>query len=195
MGYKETVNEAYEAVKDLAAEETYKLEGFKLVLTNLLAGVASVQPGGGGKKGPEGGRAADAAQATDWQTAIAYKLGIEPEQVADLYHLDDDDTLRLLLEPKRLPRSQAAAMKDVAALLAAGRQAAKFDAGSTSFDAIRKECEEHNCLNKSNFTKYLNAMKPRFIVDGKGQNQALRATTRGFDEAGTIAKKYLQESA
>ena len=185
---KDKVNEAYAAVSDLT-DDNFKLQGFKLVLGSLLGqGVSAVQPsanaGGGARIGGQ--------QSTDWQSLIAARLDISADDVVKIYHSEGDQDLRLILNTKLLPKSQASATQDIAALISAGRQAAKFDEGnSTGFDAIRKECNEYGVLNKSNFTGYLKKMKPKFLVEGKGMSQTMRVTAQGFDDAAEVAKKYL----
>lgn len=189
-GLKDIVNEAYAAVSDLA-DKDFKLQGFKIVLGSLLnKGVAGQKPGGGDGTGTQLG---GSQNPTDWQSAIAARLGISAEDVAKLYHSDGEEDLRLILDTKILPKkSQALATQQIAALVCAGRQAAKFDEGGvTSFDVIRKECTEYAVLNKSNFTGYLKKMKPKFLIEGKGMSQAMRVTAQGYDEAAEVAKKYL----
>lgn len=187
---KDKVNEAYAAVADISKEEI-KLEGFKLVLTSLLSQAFVQQPGSNLGLGSE--VTPPSEPSTDWQTAIAARLHISGVQAAKLYHSDDNQELRLILDTSILPKkSQALATQHIAALICAGRQAAKLDGdGYTSFDVIRAECVEYGVLNKSNFTGYLKKMKPKFIVEGKGKNQSMRVTAQGFDEAAEIAKKYL----
>lgn len=186
---KRHVNEAYAAVSDLP-DNDFKLQGFKLVLGSLLGqGVQGVKQAVG-----DGGSIHVGHQQPpiDWQSAIATRLNISIEDIARLYHSDGDQELRLILNTKVLPKSQAPATQDVAALICAGRQAAKFDEGGfTNFDVIRKECNEYGVLNKSNFTGYLKKMKPKFLVEGKGMSQTMRVTAQGFDEAAEVAKKYL----
>lgn len=189
---KDKVNEAYAAVSDLA-DKDFKLQGFKIVLGSLLVkGVAGQIPGASNGTGAQ----ADGFQnPTDWQSAIAARLGISAGDVAKLYHSDGEDDLRLILDTKILPKkSQALATQQIAALVCAGRQAAKFDEGGvTSFGVIRKECTEYGVLNKSNFTGYLKKMKPKFLIEGKGMSQAMRVTAQGYDDAAEIAKKYLNQ--
>lgn len=189
---KDKVNEAYAAVSDLTDKE-FKLQGFKIVLGSLLGqGVVGQKSGPGNGTGSQSG---DLQNPTDWQSAIATRLGINTEDVAKLYHSDGEGDLRLILDTKILPKkSQALATQQIAALICAGRQAAKFDEGGvTSFDVIRKECTEYGVLNKSNFTGYLKKMKPKFLIEGKGMSQAMRVTAQGYDDAAEVAKKYLSK--
>lgn len=187
---KDKVNEAYAAVSDLT-DNDFKLQGFKIVLGSLLGqGIAGQKPGTGNGIGaqPDGSQ-----YPTDWQSAIAARLGISAEDVARLYYSGGEQDLKLVIDPKLLPKkSQALATQQIAALICAGRQAAKFDeGGATSFDVIRKECTEYGVLNKSNFTGYLKRMKPKFLIEGKGMSQAMRVTAQGYDDAAEVAKKYL----
>lgn len=185
---KDKVNEAYAAVSDLP-DNGFRLQGFKLVLGSLLGqGILGVNPPANTGSGANAG----GQQPTDWQSAIAARLDISAEDVVKIYHSEGDQDLRLILNTKLLPKSQASATQDIATLISAGRQAAKFDEGhSTSFDVIRKECNEYGVLNKSNFTGYLKKMKPKFLVEGKGMSQTMRVTAQGFDDAAEVAKKYL----
>ncbi len=190
---KEKVDEAYAAVSDLP-DNDFKLQGFKLVLGSLLGQGASSVRGVKQAAGNGSTQAGNQQPPTDWQSAIATRLDLAAEDVARLFHSDGGQDLRLILNTKLLPKPQAAATQDIAALICAGRQAAKFDeGGSTSFDVVRKECSEYGVLNKSNFTGYLKKMKPKFLVEGKGMSQAMRVTAQGFDEAAEIAKKYLTQ--
>lgn len=189
---KDKVNEAYAAVSDLA-DKDFKLQGFKIILGSLLGkGIAGQIPGASNGTGAQPD---DLQNPTDWQGAIAARLGISARDVAKLYHSDGEDDLRLILDTKILPKkSQALATQQIAALVCAGRQAAKFDEGGvTRFDVIRKECTEYGVLNKSNFTGYLKKMKPKFLIEGKGMSQAMRVTAQGYDDAAKIAKKYLNQ--
>lgn len=185
-GLKAKVNEAYEAVGDLP-DNDLKLQGFKIVLGALLD-----------KQAPSSVRSTPSetqsgeSQSADWQSAIASRLHIGTDEVAKLYDYSDGENLRLILDTKFLPKSQASATQDIAALISAGRQAAKFDENNTtSFEVIRKECTEYGVLNKSNFTGYLKKMKPKFLVEGKGLSQSMRVTAQGFGDATEVAKKYL----
>ena len=185
---KNKVNEAYDAVSDLPDSEL-KLQGFKLVLGKLLnhTTLSQAQPTTTNDQ-------INKQQSTDWESAISARLDISGEDVAKLYYFDGGEDLRLILDTKLLPKSQASATQDIAALISAGRQAAKIDENNTtSFNIIRKECTEYGVLNKSNFTAYLRRMKPKFIIEGKGKVQSMRVTAQGFDDATDIAKKYLRQ--
>lgn len=195
---KKTVDEAYAAVASLT-EEKFKLEGFKLVLTTLLSGHPMIPPVHSMSSSvavaitPK----ASAFEANDWQVAISNNLGISVDDVAQLFYLESDESLRLVLDMKYFPKSSSAlATKQIAMLISAGRQAAKakFDKSGTSFDVIRKECDQYNVLNKSNFTSYLKQLKPKFLTEGKGIDQSIRVTPQGFVEAGNVAKKYLGQT-
>ncbi len=182
---KEKVEEAHLAVESLPEE--YRLEGFKIVLSTLLSGhsiiSAPVPVGTQSQQTPK----TEVPGSSDWQSAIADRLGIPHADILKLYWVDGEGALKLAFGGKSLPKSRALAMKHIAILFCAGRQAARFDEGETSSDDIRKECDRFSVVDKKNFATYLKQLKPNFQPEGKG----LRVIHPGFEEAGKIAMQYL----
>lgn len=192
---KKQVEDAYSAIEDLP-EENFKLEGFKIILRSILSNQTVVTNADALHIKKEASTHLALPESGDWQLSISTNLGISLEEVQKLFYLDNDDSLRLVLEMKHLQKSYSLATREIAILLSAGRQAAKskFDIGGTTFDIIRKECERYNVLNKKNFTSYLKLLKPKFQIEGNGQDQSIRVTPQGFAEATIIARKYLEET-
>lgn len=193
--FAELVTSAYGAVKDLNADEAYKLAGFKIVLTSLVGGnrVVEVPASQGGTKPGNMRTNTVNADASDWAGKIAGMLEIEVDQVNELYYLDGE-TLKLLINRKQLPDSASASTQHIAALLAAGRQAAGLDVEATDFEIIKEALVAHNVFNAKNWTGYIKSLGSKFICAGKGKQQSIRLTNKAYDEAAIIAKQYLEPS-
>lgn len=126
----------------------------------------------------------------DWHTRVATALGVSAEDVDEGFDLEDN-RMRLTIAPSRLPRQKATAMKDVALLVSAARQAAGVDAdGWTSADAIREECRELGVLDANNFAAEIqlpDVMSQR----GRGRSRQLKITRRGYEQAGARLRELL----
>lgn len=187
--YQDKVVLAYDAVKNLEADDSFKLAGFKSVL-NALLGTSNQAPMSGVTPNPTVTNGMSQPATTGgWEDAIADKLSLTVEQVASIYHLDGDD-LKIIVDHKKLPKSLSQSTQHLAALFAAGRQALKLDEGRTDYDLIRGVCREYNVYNSKNFTAYVKLLGNRFIYSGSGQNQSLSLTLPAFSMVSEIAKRY-----
>lgn len=187
---------AYDAAAELNATESYKIEAFKVALASILGGAStnSLKQANGVKTkntDNEMGRHEDVAngEVPDWQRRVALKLGLTNDQVTRIYHRDDDDSLRLILNTGVLPKNNSLATQEIAVLLSAGRVAGKFDELATSSEIIRDEVDYYGRLDKSNFARALGKLKPNFNFNSRDKLFTPRAP--GFAEAAGIAKKYL----
>lgn len=187
------VTDAYSAVKDLDADDTFKLEGFKIVLTSLVGGnrIPIMPVNKNGTK--PGSKSVDTGNldASDWAGKIANMLDLSIEQINELYYLDGD-TLKLLINRKQLPSSASASTQHIAALLAAGRQAAGLDTEATDFEVIKEALVAHNVFNAKNWTSYIKSLGSKFICSGTGKQQSVKLTNKAYDEAAVFAKQYLE---
>lgn len=192
--YQTKVQLAYDAVKDLAADEAFKLAGFKAVLASLL-GTAVIQPAAQHQyQGQVTKQATNPMSSSGWESTIADKLAISPEQVTSIFHMDSD-VLMVIVDHKKLPKSLSQSTQHLAALLAAGRQALKLDDGKTDYDMIRNVCTEYGVYNSKNFTSYIKLLGNRFIYSGSGQSQSISLTLPAFSIVSEIAKRYVDGAA
>jgi hypothetical protein len=147
--------------------------------------------------GSTGSAAAPAAAAAvagrgheDWHGRVASALGVPTADVDEAFDLDDN-RLRLTIAPSRLPRQRATAMKDVALLISAARQAAGIDAdGWTSVDVIRDECRELGVLDANNFAAEIQ-LRDVMSQRGRGRSRQLKITRRGYEQAGARLRELL----
>jgi hypothetical protein len=190
--YKVHVQTAYDAVKELDATDDYKLSGYRIVLKSLLLGTVPdagpIQPQG--KNNPLANP--NPAGTSDWQTLIASKIGISPEQVAEIYHYTDEGTVELIIEGKDLPKTNSKSTQHVAALLTAGRQALGKER-TTLLDVVRGACEEYRVYDSNNFMKYVRQLGSKFRFEGVGSSMTLELTNGAFKIAGEIALTYVEK--
>lgn len=126
----------------------------------------------------------------DWHGRVASALGVSTDDVDEAFDLEDD-RMRLTIAPSRLPRQKATAMKDVALLISAARQAAGVDAdGWTSADVIRDECRELGVLDAGNFASEIQ-LRDVVSVRGRGRSRQLKITRRGLEQAGARLRELL----
>lgn len=184
------VTEAYDAVKGLE-DDHYRLEAFKLVLKSLLGSpqITVANPGQAVDPVNQPGSVPPQEPTSGWQSDIARKLNLTTDEVGRLFHLEGSDSLRLILDTKLMPKTQSAQTQDIAVLVVAGRAAAKFDAGVTSLEIVREECDYYGSLNKKNYMASLKRLKPNFKTSVK--DQLISITAPGYTQATAVAKKYL----
>ena len=53
------------------------------------------------------------------------------------------------------------------------------DNAEVAFNAVRKICEDHSCLNKGNFATYLKDEKKLLLIGGSGKSLTVRLTQPG----------------
>jgi hypothetical protein len=99
--------------------------------------------------------------------------------------------MHLTIAPSRLPRQKAAAMKDVALLVSAARQAAGVDAEWTAAGAIRDECRDLGVLDGNNFAAEVAQLDAYLSFRGTGRSRLLKVNRRGYEEAGRRLRDLL----
>jgi hypothetical protein len=102
----------------------------------------------------------------------------------------EDEDLRVIVAPSRLPTKKSAATKVLAVLVAAGRQAGGFDDGWTSSAKIRDVCRDYGKLDGPNFATALGAMKHEFAFRGKGSHREVKVTRPGFVQAHRFVSEF-----
>lgn len=126
----------------------------------------------------------------DWRALVSTAFDVSSDDIDEAFDLVDG-RMHLTIPPSRLPHQKAAAMKDVALLVSAARQAAGIDGdGWTSVGVIRDECRDIGVLDVSNFAAEIqlrDVMTPR----GNGRSRVLRVNRRGYEQAGNRLRELL----
>jgi hypothetical protein len=107
---------------------------------------------------------------------------LESKTLRDVYDPEYDE-LSIIVARSRLPSSKAQAVRVVALLYAAGRQAAGYDDGWTSTEKIRVMARDFGIFDQSNFAATLARMGDVFALRGRGQQREVKVTFPGYEEA------------
>jgi len=121
---------------------------------------------------------------------IASRLGLDVGVVQDVFHYDEERGLQVGISPKKLEASRAGGAKQLALLVAAGRQAAGLDEGDwTEVDEIRQVCQDYKKFDSGNFAKHIAGMKDEFNVRGSAQKREVKITRPGWDKARELVER------
>lgn len=112
---------------------------------------------------------------------ISQRMKIPLEVTQDLFYLEGD-LLGVTLPTQRLDRSKKSATKQIALIVAAGRQAAELEEW-TATAMLRETCEDYGKLDTPNFAATIASMDDVFQTRGKGQARAVRVRRPGFERA------------
>lgn len=124
---------------------------------------------------------------SDAVAKIASKLGVEEQRVGRVFH-DEGDRIDLILSPRSLPRSKAAAARVIALLVAAGNQAAQAEE-RTPVESIRAICEDYKVYDSANFASSLKSMRTEIRVEGKRKDAFLIVTRPGWETAAELVEQ------
>jgi hypothetical protein len=117
---------------------------------------------------------------------IAEGLGLSREVVEEVYHYDADDGLKIVLGTTRFARAMSAATKQLALLLAAGRQAAGIEEW-TSFTDIRELAKEFGRFDSANFSTTIKDMPDAFMFKGSTtSDRSVKVNRRGREDAAAM---------
>jgi hypothetical protein len=139
---------------------------------------------------PSGGTGGYTDASMDLLTRIGRRLELSPEVVERIYDVDDG-TVRLAIRRAMLrePDRKAAAMRDVALLLVAGRQAAGEE--QTALADVREECQALNVLDGPNFSSEVSKLD--FRLRGPRNDRTAKANRNHFEEAADVIRGILKE--
>ena len=185
------VGTAKTAVAELLAEDRALGEiAFREVLQHLLAGLngADAAAASAPARGSDTHGDIDDTYATPEQrvAAIARYLHIKPDAVADLFDVSERDPL-LRMNSKNLNKNNAAATREIALLVLAGRTAMALDTGTHH---IRDAAERHHRLDPANFMKTLGAMETVGLRGApESPNRLVRLKVVGIEAARKLAAK------
>lgn len=118
---------------------------------------------------------------------ISAKLQVDRDLVADIYYENDGD-LGISVPSSRLARSTTAGARQLALLVAAGRQASGLDEQWTQSEQLREVCQYFGKFDTGNFGKTLASMDDVFQLKGKGVSREVRVKQPGFEQAADLVR-------
>jgi hypothetical protein len=119
---------------------------------------------------------------------IAAQLEASPESVAVVYYEQDGD-LGIGVAHTKLASGKASATRQLALVVAAGRQAAGLDDGWTNVGTIRRWCEEFGKFDSPNFAATIREIGEVFSFRGQGQRREIRVLRPGFEKARQLVEE------
>lgn len=132
-------------------------------------------------------------QAPEGIPAIAEALGIDEENAGYLFDIDGKD-LDLTIARDQLSKDRAAALREVAFLVVAGRQAAGLDPDRTDSGHVRTQGVHLNVMNKNTFREEMGKLGPYITAKNAGRfARSLKMTRGGREEAAKITKRLIDK--
>lgn len=124
---------------------------------------------------------------------IAAKLKVSVSQVEGVYE-ERGGELHLAVPRGKLPDGKRPATREIALLVAAGRQAAELEE-QTSTQTIRDECVNSGVLSKNHFAEDVASLGDYVAYKAVGRGRELRVIRPGYDEAGKRVLRISGEGA
>lgn len=161
---------------------------------DALAGTraAAVTPSSdGGEEGGTGAAPRKPATPADTGTPIgkiAAALGVDEETASHVFDIHGDE-LVLTITRDQLDENRAAAIREIAILVAAGRQAGELDEDRTHTNHVRHEAEQLGVMAKNTFKAEMGKLGNVVSTKPSGYGRELKITRHGNTEAGKIVKR------
>jgi hypothetical protein len=169
-------------------EEAYDV-AFGAVFAYLAEGTPAAATGSARVRehSPRGGTANEGAGVGT--AAIANALGVSEDAVAYLFDIDGR-SLDLTIRRDQLSKDRATALKEVALLVVAGRQATGLDTERTDSNHVRAQGVELGVMAKNTFREEMGNLGPLVTSRPLGRfNRALKMTKHGYDETAKLVER------
>lgn len=176
---------AKKAVDEAGIDEALWPVAFGKAVDILSRDVAS--PESAGPPAPISGSPLPLVQDGSMLSQIAQKLNLDVSVVEQVFYAEGDE-LQIIVGPRKVNPRAAAATKELALLLAAGRQAARVEEW-TSATTIRDVCQEYKRFDSPNFANTIKEMGEVFNFRGTGQKREVRMTRPGWDRAADLVRR------
>lgn len=181
MDTQELLISAENAVEGSGIAEEYRVVAFSKVLDLLTRQQRDVPARTSNGVGPlpEDGKSI--------LSTLARNLHLENEIIAEIYDEADGD-LHLIIAPSILEKANASATKQIALLVAAGRQAGGVE-DWTLVSTIRAWCADFGRLDSANFAKTIASMGDVFGFRGDSQKKVVRVNKVGIENTTDLIRK------
>jgi hypothetical protein len=179
---EEVLRQAAEAVANAGIPDDLRAAAFERAV-ELIAGTTPTDQAGAppsSARGPE-------VAGTPIET-IATKLKLDTELVGEAFHVDDNGELRLSFGPSKLEHQKSKATKQIALLLAAGRQGSGQEEW-TETRTIRDAVQDFGKHDQANFATTITEMDDFFSMSGSGQSRKVKLNRTGFEEASKLIQQ------
>lgn len=177
MDVARVLREAERAVQEAAVSDDLRTIAFSKAVDLLAA--AETQSGAT--------TAGDAEGVVDPLSRIAARLGVSRGRVRQIYRAADGK-LELTLEAGALPLDKVTATKEIALLLAAGRQIA-YQEDATSVGVIADVCQEYQAYDPKSFLLTVTSLEKLFAIRGLGRDAEVKVRADGYVEAAALVRR------
>lgn len=131
------------------------------------------------------GNESDADDSRSPLETIAQKLQVDLSTVEEIFSIDGDKGLQLIVGAGKLGPEKRAAMRLLAVLVAGGRQVGGVEEW-TNLATVREVCDQFGRLDAKNFSTVMNGLDDIFGYRGKGgANRQMRINRSGWEELKT----------
>ena len=189
---RDLANKTWEVLQASNIPETKQEIAFGAVFTYLASGPATIG------QSPAGTDQDDSTIPDDQATGlagIAKALKIDVDTASYLYDIDGKD-LDLTISRADLPVDRATAMREVALLVTAGRQASGIDRDRTDSTQVRGQGVHLGVMAKNTFRQEMGTLSPQITSKPLGKSgRALKMTRIGYEAAGRIAQRIAAKGA
>lgn len=141
--------------------------------------------------GSPASKAVDPVAEGDLVAKIAFALKLDHELAERIYDVKDGE-LGYVIAPRRLATDKANATRQLAAIVAAGRQTAGLD-DWTPVSIIRDVVHDFGKLDGANFAGYISKMDKddAYLVRGRGASREIKVTRSGLEPVGELLTSLL----
>lgn len=183
MELEQALKRAAEIVENAKLPADLRATAFEKALDSLMGTSSATSGASAGSSKPA---TPAAPTGSDPISLIAKKLGTGTDVASEVYEVKDG-TLDVILGTSRLADGVAAGARQLAVLVAAGRQAAGLESdGWTPTGEIRAICKEFNKFDQANFATTISELDQWFSISGKGVSRKVKMTRAGWEYAAQL---------
>jgi hypothetical protein len=121
---------------------------------------------------------------------IAARLKLPKDVVNEVFY-DDGEALGISLGPSRFDSAKARAAKQIAFLVAAGRQAGGWDTDWTQQTELRRVCDDFGKFDSKNFATTIGEMTREFGFSGSGAKRKVKVNRQGYEDAANLVRELV----
>lgn len=178
MAVADILRAAAEAVEQAKVPEDLRTIAFGKAV-DLLSGVGDA-PVPSTNTAALGGSAPSAGGAAPSQRLqrIADALDVQGDRI-EIVYTEHGDALQLVADPADLGSSMKERAKNVALLLAGGRQLGGWDEGATLDEIVRGEVDRLGVYDSTNYSKHVKELSVWFNVNGSGKKATYKLKFTG----------------
>lgn len=183
MNWQETLAQAEQIVDDSKIAPDLRSVAFGRVLGALLGDSPKQSSGADPTEDSKDENSPD-----DALSSIAAKLSIPREALENIYFADESG-VNISIPSSRLDSSKKAATKQLALLVAVGRQAGGIEnEGWTADSVIRDVCQEYGVYQAKHFSETLGELDEAFHKRGTPKKREYKLKIPGFEKAAALIK-------